>query len=75
MTRKMFAMITEQGTAAAETALCEFCDTTHKKNHLAATADEDVVQGSWQDCSENKALICMVCGYPDLRKMYVREKI
>lgn len=59
--RKMFALVTYQGTAAAETAICSECAevTTF---YAAARADSDVdKERGFVDCTDNEALQCS-CG-------------
>ncbi len=52
---RIFARLTAQGTAAAETAVCE----DHKDVEIPA--DDDVIDGL-VDCSGNDQLECQVCG-------------
>jgi hypothetical protein len=56
------AITTEDGTAAAETALCRDCDSPAHRARLEIEADSDVLPGRWLDCSENPFLTCQVCG-------------
>jgi len=67
--RKMLALVSDQGTACAETALCEKCHggkhraTIEKK---AAEIDDIPNPTDWQDCTGNDCLQCNDCGYPKL---------
>lgn len=57
----MYAKTTDQGTAAAETALCGSHYTPARRAEAEDYADGDVV-GPWKDCSGNPELECRVCG-------------
>ncbi len=67
--RKVYAIVSDQGTACAETALCEKC---HGGKHrakvekLAATIADIPNPRDWHDCTGNDALQCNDCGYPKL---------
>ena len=61
---KMYALITTQETAAAETALCSKHNTPELREWAAEQADTDVTN-EWHDCSGNWALECQVCGKSD----------
>lgn len=54
----MTAGITEQGTAAGETALCSDCETP--ANVIQFYADDVVRRG---DCTQNEVLECQACGW------------
>ena len=56
------AMTTNDGTAAAETALCNDCDSDENRVRLEGGADSDLLPRSWAECSENSFLVCQVCG-------------
>ena len=58
----MYALVTDQRTAAAETALCEdhFQEEACREQAIRQ-ADNDVI-ALWEDCSGNDALACIVCG-------------
>ena len=61
----MYALITEQGTAAAESALCNECYSNLENKQYAsdqASHSGDVIPGSWQDVTGNEALSCVICG-------------
>jgi hypothetical protein len=71
---RVYALLTDQGTAALETALC----TSHYRNprcraRAVAVASTDVVASPdssipnvlvepWSDCTDNDALVCRECG-------------
>ena len=61
----MKCLITDQGTAADETGLCEVCYTNHANQSYAremASRTDDVDPGSeFIDCSENDAIECCIC--------------
>jgi uncharacterized protein with PIN domain len=60
---KMFALVTNQGTAAEETALCLTCATPTRKKKYEEEAESDVsIIDGWQDVTENDALGCNECG-------------
>jgi hypothetical protein len=63
---KMFALVTDQETAAAETALCGDCFQQPENQGYAreqASQSDDVDPNSdFQDCSQNDALECCICG-------------
>lgn len=56
----MFAGVTSQGTAAAETALCGECNTP--ENIAIYYADHRDPVTYREDCTENDALDCQNCG-------------
>lgn len=58
--QRMYALVNEDGTAMAETALCSVCYPEQGKQELAALAASE--PGEWEDCTENDALTCRHCG-------------
>lgn len=68
-TRTIYALLTGQGTAAPETALCEtHYDDDHREPIEDAAerraGDPDMpIPGTWSDCSANPELECAECGY------------
>lgn len=60
--RKIYALITKQGTAAGETGLCE----EHLKLQQHIASPEDCPQRQWVDVTGNDAISCMECGYPTI---------
>lgn len=65
MTRQMFALTSDQGTAMHETALCSECFTDENKLAVAIVAGEDESGRDFEDCTGNDALQCRVCHWPD----------
>lgn len=65
-TVKMYALATDQGTAAAETALCEKCyaDPANRgyAQELASRCDDIPDLTAFRDFSGNDALHCGICG-------------
>lgn len=68
-TGTMFALVTDQGTAMHETALCGNCYPNEQNKgyaeeqaHMAGDWDE---KENWHDCSGNDYLQCIICGAPD----------
>jgi hypothetical protein len=65
--RKLFAIVSEQGTACSEACLCERCHANPKHRasveKRAATVDDIPNPTDWHDCTRNEALQCNVCGY------------
>lgn len=61
---KMYAALTTQGTAAAETALCEnhVGDLEALAQAFVNAGDDVPVDQKPHDCSGNDALSCIVCG-------------
>src|SRR5438552_2452040 len=65
---KLFALISEQGTACAEAVLCADHFTEEYKALAAAAAKQsaatlhEAVPTTWGDCSGNEACACIVCG-------------
>ncbi len=57
---KIFAMISEQGTATDETSLCEQHLTPEHQADIPTP--RDVPERDWIDCTDNDALSCVVCG-------------
>lgn len=62
----MQVLLTKQGTAAAEAAVCSVCDNPRVRARITAAADKDVVPHSWQEQKpgENPEIQCWVCGFP-----------
>ena len=67
---KLYAIVSEQGTACQEACLCEHC---HAKPHERAAVEKKAAAISdipntadWRDATGNDALTCNVCGYPKL---------
>jgi hypothetical protein len=58
----MLAMITDSGTACAETALCPEHDNSKMRQTIEAGADADASR--WENC-DNPELECQVCGKKD----------
>lgn len=57
MKRKIFARLTDDGTAAAETAVCE--------EHFALSPEAEDAKGGLVRCIGNDALECVLCGARD----------
>lgn len=69
--RKMYALVSDQGTAAAETALCEDCfEDDENKDYArkqASTVLKDIPDlETFHDCTGNDVLSCCICGHPNL---------
>jgi hypothetical protein len=67
---RLFAIVSEQGTACYEACLCERChaQAEHRANveKKAATIADVPNPTEWRDATGNEALTCSVCGYPKL---------
>ena len=60
---KIVAMVTDQGTAADETAVCEDCATPARMLERLEARHKDVDQRrGFTDVSENTAIQCQYCG-------------
>ena len=57
---KMFAMVTKQGTAASETAICSKC--VNFTLIFPKVSDDIDVNVGLVDCSGNSELVCWRCG-------------
>ena len=61
----MKCLVNDQGTAAAETGLCEKCyDTPSNQSYareMASQSDDVDPDGDFVDCSENDAVGCCIC--------------
>jgi len=58
---KMYALVTDQGTAAAETALCGKCFKKYQ-NYAREMGAQDVQHaGPFHDCTNNPMLRCVIC--------------
>ena len=61
----MMVLVTDQGTAAAETGLCEKCYTDYANQgyarEMASQSDDVDRDGKFVDCSENDAVSCCIC--------------
>jgi len=68
--RKVFAIVSDQGTACHEACLCEVCHADAKKRaaveKTAAKVADIPNPANWQDATGNDALTCNDCGYPKL---------
>ncbi len=60
-TKRIYALVTKQGTAATETALCDEHYPAHT-DEAAREARADVAPDSWRDCTGNLVLECIICG-------------
>jgi len=59
----VIALVTNQGTAAAETALCYEHDNEQARSTIEGMfAKGEVQPKSWTNCDENDAVECFVCG-------------
>jgi hypothetical protein len=70
---KIFALLSCQGTACSETALCHthFSPENRKMAYEAGcqnTVDPPFSIVGWADCTDNDALSCIVCGEPKQSK-------
>jgi hypothetical protein len=66
----MFALLTDQGTAAAETVLCgiHVLDSDATTKALIAAGEDVKLPQDFDDCSGNDELRCIICGVaPDGR--------
>lgn len=62
----MYALVTLDGTACSETALCDACYSDPRYRTLARRcAYEDVMPVTFEDCTGNDALACIVCDYTE----------
>jgi hypothetical protein len=59
---KIFAKVTNQGTAASETAMCEFCIRNAGLRQTLGQLTNPELEPEWVDCSGNPELRCQVCG-------------
>lgn len=60
--RRMYAYVTDSGTAISETALCEVHRHTHE--HIAPMPPDAMIDRfGFVDCTGNDLLSCIVCGY------------
>ena len=71
---KMYALLSDQGTACGETALCEKCyeivDNRDLARKMAYQTDDLPDLNHFRDCGDphnggNNALDCCICGWPD----------
>lgn len=62
----MYALVTSQGTAAAETGLCNECDSIYNRAELEFWADKDAREdGIWEEVTGNAEIFCQFCGHRD----------
>jgi len=60
---KMFALISDQETAASETAICGECRSEVSETEARLNAHNDVKDKfTFIDCTGNDALHCIICG-------------
>lgn len=72
-TGTMFALVTDQGTAMSETALCGNCHPVianqgYCEEQAGYAGDWEESEG-WRDCSGNDCLQCIMCGAPDFENL------
>lgn len=74
-TVKLFAMLSQQGTACVETCLCEACDSQAQRRQIEIenTSYDKPVPGSWTDCSLNDVLRCVICGVDNTGERSIQE--
>jgi len=62
----MNALVTKQGTATTETALCNSCflydENTDYAREMASQTDDIDPASEFMNCNENDALNCIICG-------------
>lgn len=61
----MYALVSDQGTAMSEAALCASCYATPQNQGYAeeqGMSADDWDREGWRDVSGNEALSCVVCG-------------
>ena len=67
MAAVIYAMLTEQGTAAKETAVCTLCVATLLFNgRCLIPIPDDVVDTTLIDCSGNDELKCVICNHKEV---------
>lgn len=68
---QIFALLSKQGTACSETAVCLGClahgvarriERNLRSYNNSADPDSPQIAGGWKDCSGNEALQCVHCG-------------
>ena len=66
----MMALVNSQGTAMAETGLCSSCydnelriGSRTTREFARSLAWEQPAREAWQDCGDNEAIYCEVCGF------------
>ena len=75
MATKFYALLTMQGTAAAETGLCEFCFTEEAQAAACASAFSDIdVERGFVDVTGNEAIECYECGFLPFAAMKKNER-
>ena len=69
----MKCLVSDQGTAAGETGLCEVCykDTANQgyAREMASQSDDVDPKSNFIDCSGNDAMECCICGGVDAYKV------
>ena len=79
---KMYALLSDQGTACHETALCEECYADEENQGYAreqgSQADDIPAPNNFEDCGNplddgNDALSCCTCGWPDIDESNLDE--
>ena len=62
----MKTLVTDQGIATSETALCESCysDIANQNyaREMASRCDDIDPKGNFVDCTGNEAICCCICG-------------
>lgn len=75
---KMFALCTDQGTAASETFLCNTCYTILANRNYAreqaAQSDDTDPTSKFVDCTANDASDCCICGDFDPDSQFVNQE-
>lgn len=62
-TRRLFALVSSQGTACSETCFCSECGIDEVERGSVFTGRDAPVPGTWTDVTDNDALYCCSCGW------------
>lgn len=75
MSRVLFALTSQQGTACSETAVCSVCSKPEVQKKIEEGRckghPDDPIAGTWVECTQNEALKCIVCGFFEHPARYV----
>jgi hypothetical protein len=74
---KKYAILSNEGTACAETGICETCSSQRGvKNNIVKLAKtiKDISDMTFVDCSENENIECTNCGYGNTDNKWILTK-
>lgn len=63
--QKMYALVSNQGTAMDETSFCSDCIEKNRGLTQDTAPKDAAIPLDWHECTDNDALVCNNCGWPE----------